>query len=112
MSTALTPEQRHERIVAIANYRAAGLTQAEMAVAMGLQERTLHNWIHNNRKYYKDKVPTSPKRCLCCRVAFESEGAHNRLCGPCRAGSHLLSPMAPDPGGSTGKRVQPIRSGR
>jgi hypothetical protein len=28
---------------------------------------------------------TAPRRpCLCCGQAFPSEGAHNRLCDPCR----------------------------
>lgn len=25
-----------------------------------------------------------PRKCLCCKVEFHSEGAHNRLCDRCR----------------------------
>ena len=25
-----------------------------------------------------------PRACLCCGSVFESEGIHNRMCGPCR----------------------------
>lgn len=32
-----------------------------------------------------------PRPCLCCGEVFDSEGIHNRLCDPCRAGSDALS---------------------
>ena len=30
------------------------------------------------------KARRGPRPCLCCGAVFESEGAHNRMCGPCR----------------------------
>jgi len=30
------------------------------------------------------KLRLSTRACLCCGADFQSEGAHNRLCNPCR----------------------------
>ncbi|MDT8856462.1 hypothetical protein RNZ50_15820 [Paracoccaceae bacterium Fryx2] len=30
------------------------------------------------------KAKRGPRACLCCGRVFESEGIHNRMCGPCR----------------------------
>lgn len=27
----------------------------------------------------------TPRPCLCCGATFASEGAHHRMCGPCRS---------------------------
>lgn len=35
--------------------------------------------------------------CLCCRRPFLSEGAHNRLCDPCRRKGSDISPYTPEP---------------
>jgi hypothetical protein len=37
-----------------------------------------------------------PRLCLRCRAVFPSEGAHNRMCDPCRAGAANVSPFALD----------------
>lgn len=31
-----------------------------------------------------DAPATTSRKCLCCSTTFESEGAHNRMCGRCR----------------------------
>jgi hypothetical protein len=35
--------------------------------------------------YARLKPVTQVRPCLCCDAPFPSEGAHNRLCDPCRA---------------------------
>lgn len=30
------------------------------------------------------KAKRGARPCLCCRESFDSEGPHNRMCGPCR----------------------------
>ena len=35
--------------------------------------------------------------CLCCGRTFRSEGIHNRLCTPCRAGADDLPPQFTTP---------------
>ena len=30
------------------------------------------------------EAAVKPRRCMCCRHEFKSEGPHNRLCGKCR----------------------------
>lgn len=32
----------------------------------------------------KPKAPRKKRPCLCCGETFQSEGAHNRLCSPCK----------------------------
>lgn len=41
--------------------------------------------------------PVKTRRCLCCQREFRSEGAHNRLCEPCRRKAADISPYSPDP---------------
>lgn|GEM_PF-1347309 len=44
------------------------------------------------RDVHGEPVPTETRPCLRCRKPFESEGSHNRLCGPC--GKRDVSPFA------------------
>lgn len=30
------------------------------------------------------KATTAERPCITCKTPFQSEGAHNRMCGPCR----------------------------
>lgn len=32
----------------------------------------------------KQRNPTTPRKCMCCSVVFQSEGKHHRLCQTCR----------------------------
>lgn len=37
-------------------------------------------------------APSKERKCLCCNRPFLSQGAHNRLCTPCRG--KTVSPYA------------------
>lgn len=37
------------------------------------------------------KARMRKQSCLCCGRSFLSEGTHNRLCKPCRAGTELAA---------------------
>jgi len=53
--------------------------------------------------------PTRERKCLCCGRPFLSEGAHNRLCDPCRDGAgeitHGLGGVVIHDGGISGIRI-------
>ena len=40
----------------------------------------------------KTKPTLTPRPCMCCRKTFDSEGSHNRLCGPCKS-SRSINPF-------------------
>lgn len=42
------------------------------------------------------------RKCMTCGSPFPSEGAHNRMCDPCRKMSHAMVE-----GGSTGRKTEP-----
>jgi hypothetical protein len=47
-----------------------------------------------------------PRACLCCGVTFQSEGAHNRMCNPCRQrGDEAGLPNSFSFSGATGRRL-------
>lgn len=112
MSRVLTPAQRAERLALIADHRAAGMNSTTMAPLLGVSPNYLRNWIQNEAKRQEvdAAAATKPRQCLGCVATFDSEGPHNRMCPNCRARS--MSPMCPDPGGSTGRRVNVSRAGR
>lgn len=35
----------------------------------------------------------TPRKCMCCRNTFMSDGPHNRLCKNCRNDSRSMGPM-------------------
>lgn len=37
-----------------------------------------------------EKARRGPRACICCGKGFESEGIHNRMCGPCRGRNDAL----------------------
>lgn len=41
------------------------------------------------------KAKRGPRPCMKCERDFESEGIHNRLCGPCRQSADPLDPVRP-----------------
>ncbi len=47
---------------------------------------------NRRRDVHGELLETVTRPCLPCRKPFESEGPHNRLCGPCAKLS--LSPFA------------------
>lgn len=49
------------------------------------------------------KDARQPRRCLCCKEWFPSEGAHNQMCGDCNKRSHDVSPWD-IPSTATGRR--------
>ncbi len=59
---------------------AAGQSPCAIARGMGRSESSVYRRIEVLSR------ATSPGRrpCLCCGTPFNSEGAHNRLCGRCR----------------------------
>lgn len=47
---------------------------------------------NRRRDVHGEPLETQTRPCLRCRRPFESEGPHNRLCGPC--GKLDVSPYA------------------
>jgi hypothetical protein len=48
------------------------------------------------------RPPTTPRTCMTCGETFQSEGAHNRMCEPCRRMSREISPYDPGHGSLDG----------
>ena len=61
--------------------RAAGATIREIAQLTGLSSSAVHKQLASEQARRKG---TTERACMCCGKAFQSEGAHNRLCGACR----------------------------
>lgn len=101
----LSREQRDARWDEIVRLRRAGTTYDEIAAIFGVGTKTISVWYLTEaaRRNARAKREAQNASCLCCRRPFGSEGSHNRLCDGCRGMS--VSPMAPNPGGSTGRRV-------
>jgi hypothetical protein len=88
------------RVAIISTGRAQGMTWERLAeeVGGGISPKGLSAWwAHHTRTEQaaaefreRFKCPTNPRqttaqrRCLRCQKSFDSEGPHNRLCGPCR----------------------------
>lgn len=94
----LTAEQVAARWRFIAECRADKLSIEAMAKRLRLHTDALVLWMDRNVQ-----TRTTQRACLRCRKEFASEGPHHRMCGDCRGMS--VSPMTPDPGGSTGRRA-------
>lgn len=101
----LTDAQREARWQAVSRMRRDGVTFAAIAAALGVELATAAAWYRTEaaRRRTNQTLATSLARCLRCRGEFPSEGAHNRMCRVCRGLS--VSPLEPDPGGDTGRRV-------
>lgn len=101
----LTKAQRDARWTEVHGWRLAGVTFPEIARRLGIGCSTIEGWYRAEfakRVIYPAPIQR-PARCLSCRAEFASQGAHNRMCDECRVRS--ASPMAPDPGGHTGRRA-------
>ena len=44
------------------------------------------------RETLEAKPMLTARPCMCCRKTFDSAGAHNRLCGPCKS-SRSINPF-------------------
>lgn len=113
MSVALTPAERAQRYELVRSHQRASESIASIARRLGMGEEYLRNWLRDYKaeRLAQEKAATKVRPCLKCGRNFSSRGAGNRMCDPCRSHSHLTSPYAPDPGGSTGRRVQPALRG-
>jgi hypothetical protein len=111
---ALPPAERARRYDALHAGRRAGLSVAEIARRLGVVAEEFRRWIareNENTERAKKAAKFQKRACLRCSKEFESEGAHNRMCGPCRGYAPVLdTPYQPDPGGSRGKQVRAVRS--
>lgn len=58
-------------------------TFQQMADALGIPLWAAEKWYH---RHVAPKPLLNPRPCMCCRKTFDSEGAHNRLCGSCKSG--------------------------
>lgn len=56
--------------------------------APGNHEQLRRHFREGEKKYLSKpmavKRPTTPRRCLCCRAMFPSEGIGNRMCDLCK----------------------------
>lgn len=102
----MTQEERAARMAIIRDGRRAGLAWTQIAAGLGISVDSLMQWLAKAQTL--SCIPRVPRMCLCCRKSFLSEGAHNRLCQPC-ALHQDVSPMAPNPGGQTGRQVRAAR---
>lgn len=106
----LSAAQRKHRMDTVTAGKREGLSLPQIAQRLGISYEILRQWLKNKahqEQCSKLKLPTVQRKCLKCRRDFESQGAHNRLCSSCNSNSHIMSPLAPDPGSSTGRQKQP-----
>jgi hypothetical protein len=89
-------EARRTRLVA--QGRAAGMTWDDLAEQIGgITGKGLSTWwryrirtlratqaAEERTHRYVNRPATTPRKCLRCQKQFDSEGPHNRMCGPCR----------------------------
>lgn len=101
----LTKAEREDRWATVHGWRLAGVTFPEIAARLGLACGTVEEWYRQQRdkRMHEQVRALRPARCLRCWGTFQSEGAHNRMCDECRASP--ASPLAPNPGGHTGRRA-------
>ena len=80
----------------IKSRRAAGATLRELAEIAHVSISTLSGWLSGEKTYLKSaadfesdlpKKKKTLRKCMTCRVAFWSDGAHHRLCSLHRKGS-------------------------
>jgi hypothetical protein len=107
----------------VAREMAKGRSLYDIAFSIRLSDTTVARWfrdadqqppvverrpkVENRGGPRRPKVhPAPPNRdCLKCRRPFHSWGAGNRMCDSCRSHSHIVSPLEPNGGGHTGRRV-------
>lgn len=96
-----TPEE-DGRLLAM---RGIGFSHREIGEALGRATSSIGSRLNTLRSMpLRTSEPVARRRasrvmrpCMCCRRPFQSEGAHNRLCDPCRRKGSDISPFTPDP---------------
>jgi hypothetical protein len=85
-----------EHVGFIAHERDKGSTWETISLTVGVSAKTLSSWWAKRdprepRQYVpKDARPPAdrsrarPRSCLRCKIMFDSEGPHNRMCNRCR----------------------------
>ena len=74
---------------------AEGATWSEIGRALGLDRRMCKGRHTALTAEPPDPPrPTRTRPCMRCGRSFQSEGAHNRLCDPCRDGAAGMAPLA------------------
>ena len=111
--------EHNRRMAVIARFHATeAWTWKQIGVAVGMSTDRIQRWWEAQQRVAEGKPrrarvypqkgdvqlkPGQTRRvCMTCKTPFASDGPHHRLCHDHRlAGSG--SPLAPDPGGSTGR---------
>lgn len=80
-----------EHLGFIAHERSKGSTWEEISLTVGVAAKTLSSWWAKrdpyglaHRKPRRDTTRLTPRACLRCKLMFDSEGPHNRMCSRCR----------------------------
>lgn len=78
----------------LADLRAKNLSLMDIGVLMGRPHTSIKSRIETLARHAAaPPAPPAPadtrkvRKCLCCGREFNSDGPHNRLCGPCRSKS-------------------------
>lgn len=101
----LTEAEIVERERTVARLKKRGLNITQIAPMIGMTPDGLRQWLYKSAgPRLSASFRLSQRNCMCCREAFMSEGAHNRLCADCRRESHQLSPLE-STYGSSGRQV-------
>lgn len=85
----MSPEQI-ERVRAL---REMGFAWRAVEQRMGVSRETIVKAMPGDGGWLGVRPKAQRRPCLCCGVAFASEGPHNRLCGRC--GKQSASPFVP-----------------
>lgn len=66
--------------------------RAGIYYAAFLGQRIMTDWLDTEEEAREaaDEIEGSIRPCITCTRKFISEGAHNRMCGPCRNRSHNI----------------------
>jgi len=82
------PDRHARRLEIVAAGRQQGRTWDQLADEVGhITAKGLSAWWASRTRLKRPVEPkpnTTPRACLRCKKTFDSEGAHNRLCAPCR----------------------------
>lgn len=78
-----------EHLDFIAHERRKGRTWEEISLTVGVAAKTLSSWWAKrepeHRRPRRDLTRLTPRACLRCKLMFDSEGPHNRMCSRCRS---------------------------
>ena len=81
-----------EHLDFIAHERRKGRTWEEISLTVGVSGKTLSSWWAKrgpygpeHRRPRRDTTRLKPRTCLRCKIMFDSEGPHNRMCSRCRS---------------------------